>query len=107
MKVKINSWNAIATWVWDIDTESNCTICQLPFESPCPKCKVPGDECVPSIFFFFFFLSFKKKKKKTFIFIVLLDGPKKGHQTFVRYAERNGLLNDKEKYKNINYCLLK
>ena len=64
MKVKINSWNAIATWVWDIDTESNCTICQLPFESPCPKCKVPGDECVPSIFFFFFFMSFKKKKKK-------------------------------------------
>lgn len=53
MKVKINSWNAIATWVWDIDSESNCTICQLPFESPCPKCKVPGDECVPSFHFCF------------------------------------------------------
>lgn len=48
MKLKINTWNAIATWVWDIENESNCTICQLPFESPCPKCKTPGDECVPS-----------------------------------------------------------
>lgn len=51
MKVRINAWNAIATWVWDIENENYCTICQLPFESPCPKCKVPGDECVPSLIF--------------------------------------------------------
>jgi anaphase-promoting complex subunit 11 len=47
MKVKINSWNAVATWKWDIETEECCTICQFAFESPCPRCKVPGDDCVP------------------------------------------------------------
>ena len=47
MKVKINSWNAVATWKWDIENEDCCTICQFAFEMPCPRCKVPGDDCVP------------------------------------------------------------
>ena len=27
----------------------------MAFEAPCPKCKVPGDECVPSIYFIVLF----------------------------------------------------
>lgn len=47
MRVKILQWNALATWVWDIENEDMCAICRHPFEQPCPKCKVPGDDCVP------------------------------------------------------------
>lgn len=48
MKFKIESWHSVATWMWNIPTDEDCcTICQYPFESPCPKCKVPGDDCVP------------------------------------------------------------
>jgi anaphase-promoting complex subunit 11 len=46
MKVKIKKWKGVATWLWDIE-EVKCTICQSDFESPCPKCKTPGDDCVP------------------------------------------------------------
>ena len=52
MKFKVLAWNGVATWVWDIKNEMNCTICQLPFESPCPRCKTPGDDCIPSISYF-------------------------------------------------------
>ena len=74
MKVKIKSWNALATWVWNIENESQCAICQSDFESPCPRCKVPGDECPPSKminkkillqdfeFISLFFYLFSKKK---------------------------------------------
>jgi len=48
MRVKVNSWNAVATWVWNIENQTDCTICQLSLENPCPKCKFPGDECPPS-----------------------------------------------------------
>jgi anaphase-promoting complex subunit 11 len=47
MRVKVNNWNAVATWVWDIKNQTDCTICQLSLESPCPKCKNPGDDCPP------------------------------------------------------------
>lgn len=47
MKVKINSWQAVATWKWDIQNAESCAICQFAFESPCPTCKMPGDECIP------------------------------------------------------------
>lgn len=50
MRVKIKQWNALATWVWDIGNEDTCAICRQPFELPCPKCKMPGDDCVPSKF---------------------------------------------------------
>lgn len=49
MKVKIKQWNAIATWKWNIDSNEQCTICQQSFEAPCSKCKIPGDDCPPSI----------------------------------------------------------
>ncbi|WVN88465.1 uncharacterized protein L203_103676 [Cryptococcus depauperatus CBS 7841] len=66
MKVKISSYNAVAYWLWDVsdephklyhyaspdagimdddDDEEICGICQAPFESTCPECKVPGDDC--------------------------------------------------------------
>lgn len=47
MKVKIESWHAVGTWKWDIENYECCTICLSPFESPCPRCKFPGDDCVP------------------------------------------------------------
>jgi anaphase-promoting complex subunit 11 len=25
----------------------NCTICMTSYESPCPTCKMPGDDCPP------------------------------------------------------------
>jgi anaphase-promoting complex subunit 11 len=44
MKVKVDKWVAVACWSWDI-SDSQCTICQEPFEKPCPKCKFAGDDC--------------------------------------------------------------
>lgn len=52
MRVKVKGWNAVATWVWDIENQTDCTICQFPLESPCAKCKFPGDDCPPSKIFF-------------------------------------------------------
>ena len=46
MKVKINSWHAVAHWEWDIP-DPTCVICLQPFEAPCPTCKNPGDDCSP------------------------------------------------------------
>ena len=34
MKVEIKSWHAMATWMWNIDNEDSCAICNYPFESP-------------------------------------------------------------------------
>ncbi len=31
MKVKINSWHAVATWKWDIENSDRCAICQFQF----------------------------------------------------------------------------
>jgi anaphase-promoting complex subunit 11 len=78
MKFTITSYNAIATWKWDTSTEDHkpyyyaqpsaggghgemeeeddeeeeddCGICRLAFESTCPECKVPGDDCPLSEF---------------------------------------------------------
>jgi len=47
MRVKVKNWNAVGTWVWDIENQTDCTICQFPLESPCSKCKFPGDDCPP------------------------------------------------------------
>ena len=43
MKMKINSWQAVATWKWDIQNAESCAICQFAFEAPCTTCKMPGD----------------------------------------------------------------
>ena len=72
MKFTITSYRAVATWKWDTssephklyhyaksnpgavssvdedddeDDEDVCGICRLAFESCCPDCKVPGDDC--------------------------------------------------------------
>jgi hypothetical protein len=73
MKVTILSYNAVASWKWDTSSEPHkihhfssntsdllageaedsddededdvCGICMLAFESCCPGCKVPGDDC--------------------------------------------------------------
>ncbi|KAI9634260.1 putative ubiquitin-protein ligase [Dioszegia hungarica] len=69
MKVTVLSFNAVAAWKWNASTEPHqlyayasrgpdgqieeyddddeevCGICQSAFESTCPECKVPGDDC--------------------------------------------------------------
>jgi len=32
---------------WELGDNENCTICMTSYESPCPNCKIPGDECPP------------------------------------------------------------
>ena len=46
MRVKIESWLAVASWKWDIE-EDKCAICRNEFEMPCDKCKFGGDDCAP------------------------------------------------------------
>ena len=63
MKVTIVSYNAVAAWKWNTSTEPHkihkhaepdedddddddvCGICQQAYESTCPECKIPGDDC--------------------------------------------------------------
>ncbi|OWZ59894.1 hypothetical protein LQV05_000414 [Cryptococcus neoformans] len=66
MKVEVNSYRAVAYWIWDVSDEPHklyhyappdevgldddddqdvCGICQAAFESTCPDCKIPGDDC--------------------------------------------------------------
>ncbi|KAI8422503.1 hypothetical protein MSG28_006319 [Choristoneura fumiferana] len=44
MKVTVKSWTGVATWRW-IANDDNCGICRMPFDSCCPDCKLPGDDC--------------------------------------------------------------
>ncbi|KAI0396491.1 anaphase-promoting complex subunit 11 RING-H2 finger-domain-containing protein [Xylariaceae sp. FL0594] len=45
MKVNIKSWNAVASWRWDLPEDDVCGICQVHFDGTCPTCKYPGDDC--------------------------------------------------------------
>jgi anaphase-promoting complex subunit 11 len=70
MKFSIEAYHPVAVWKWDTSTEEEhkpyhykgagggyldddddeddddvCGICRLAFESCCPVCKVPGDDC--------------------------------------------------------------
>lgn len=65
MKLTINSLRPVAVWKWDTSSEPHklyhygtggimdddddddevCGICRLAFESCCPSCKMPGDDC--------------------------------------------------------------
>ncbi|KAI9365758.1 RING/U-box [Pilaira anomala] len=46
MKVKINSWNMVATWSWDVkENDDVCGICHSEYDHCCPNCKMPGDDC--------------------------------------------------------------
>mmetsp|Transcript_25355 Transcript_25355/g.71106 ORF Transcript_25355/g.71106 Transcript_25355/m.71106 type:complete len:87 (-) Transcript_25355:19-279(-) len=46
MKVKVKSWNAIASWKWVVEDE-DCGICRMPFDGYCVDCTAPGDGCPP------------------------------------------------------------
>jgi hypothetical protein len=70
MKITVLSFHCVAAWKWNASTEPHqlytyaergadgqilqgddedddevCGICQSAFESTCPDCKVPGDDC--------------------------------------------------------------
>lgn len=45
MKAKIISWDAVATWRWDMPEDEVCGICRVQYDGTCPSCKYPGDEC--------------------------------------------------------------
>ncbi|EDV21727.1 uncharacterized protein TRIADDRAFT_30014 [Trichoplax adhaerens] len=44
MKVTIQKWIGVASWKWQVN-DDNCGICRMPFDSCCPECKLPGDDC--------------------------------------------------------------
>mmetsp|Transcript_60271 Transcript_60271/g.54282 ORF Transcript_60271/g.54282 Transcript_60271/m.54282 type:complete len:123 (+) Transcript_60271:93-461(+) len=46
LKVKITHWHAVAIWKWVVK-EEDCGICRQAFDSTCPSCLMPGDECPP------------------------------------------------------------
>ncbi|KAL7414952.1 anaphase-promoting complex subunit 11 RING-H2 finger-domain-containing protein [Mrakia frigida] len=58
MKVHVKNWQAVAIWRWDTAAQGEdgkiapedpdeevCGICRLAFDSTCPECKIPGDDC--------------------------------------------------------------
>mmetsp|Transcript_6546 Transcript_6546/g.21193 ORF Transcript_6546/g.21193 Transcript_6546/m.21193 type:complete len:88 (-) Transcript_6546:100-363(-) len=45
--VYIMNVHAVATWTWGIEDE-DCGICRMSFDSHCPDCVQPGDDCVPA-----------------------------------------------------------
>ncbi|KAL1406929.1 ubiquitin-protein ligase Anaphase Promoting Complex [Vanrija albida] len=67
MKLTVKAYRPVAVWKWDTsadphkpyhfaergydqdddddDDDDVCGICRLAFESTCPECKVPGDDC--------------------------------------------------------------
>lgn len=45
MKVNFKKWNAIAAWRWNLPEDDVCGICQNQFETTCPTCRYPGDDC--------------------------------------------------------------
>ena len=44
MKLKVLKARLVASWTWGASDET-CGICRNPFDSVCPSCKIPGDEC--------------------------------------------------------------
>ncbi|KAI3635736.1 hypothetical protein MIR68_006374 [Amoeboaphelidium protococcarum] len=45
LQVTIKNWNAVAKWKWDVPNEDICGICRSPYDSACPQCRFPGDDC--------------------------------------------------------------
>ncbi len=43
----LTRWQSVATWKWEVSDDA-CSICRMPFDAHCDKCKLPGDECPPS-----------------------------------------------------------
>lgn len=42
--IQIEQVQLVSHWAWDAK-ESDCGICRRPFESCCPVCIIPGDDC--------------------------------------------------------------
>lgn len=40
----IADWTGVATWKW-VANDDSCGICRMAFDSCCPDCKLPGDDC--------------------------------------------------------------
>lgn len=40
----IIDWTGVATWKW-VANDDSCGICRMAFDSCCPDCKLPGDDC--------------------------------------------------------------
>ena len=51
MKVTIKSARFLTSWRWSVtkDPEDTCGICRLAYESCCPSCKLPGEDCPPIV----------------------------------------------------------
>ncbi|KAJ8330407.1 hypothetical protein BDV3_003110 [Batrachochytrium dendrobatidis] len=47
LQITIHNWRSVAEWRWAVvpDDDDVCAICMNPYESCCPKCKLPGDDC--------------------------------------------------------------
>lgn len=39
-------WRTVGYWVWNTANEE-CPICQMPLDSCCEDCSIPGDSCPP------------------------------------------------------------
>ncbi|KAH0610303.1 uncharacterized protein H6S33_011830 [Morchella sextelata] len=37
MKVRIKTWNAVASWRWDVPEDDVCGICRVQFDGTCPN----------------------------------------------------------------------
>ena len=46
LKVRIVHWHGVAIWKWVV-REEDCGICRQAFDSTCPSCLMPGDDCPP------------------------------------------------------------
>ena len=51
IKVRLVGARFITSWRWSVtkDPEDTCGICRLAYESVCPTCKLPGEDCPPII----------------------------------------------------------
>mmetsp|Transcript_50106 Transcript_50106/g.128965 ORF Transcript_50106/g.128965 Transcript_50106/m.128965 type:complete len:87 (+) Transcript_50106:125-385(+) len=47
MEVQIKEWKAVAAWTWGMDEDDVCGICRHSYDSPCPACNMPGEDCPP------------------------------------------------------------
>jgi len=39
--------HGVGVWKWNVQNEEVCGICRMSYESCCPDCKFPGDDCPP------------------------------------------------------------
>eukprot|EP00766_Chilomastix_caulleryi_P004196 gnl/Chilomastix_caulleri/5371.p1 GENE.gnl/Chilomastix_caulleri/5371~~gnl/Chilomastix_caulleri/5371.p1 ORF type:complete len:95 (+),score=2.13 gnl/Chilomastix_caulleri/5371:23-286(+) len=42
--IEIRGVKLVGAWKWNTNDEA-CGICQVPYDAPCPKCTVSGDQC--------------------------------------------------------------